>query len=93
MAGYIVFHLYHGRRHHRAFSKEMREAEDAVKRGFATIKQSVARELDALQKARGGAAATSEELMRERQLLKDLVWAERYIEKEVRDIEDTEHDD
>ncbi|MBI2039283.1 MAG: hypothetical protein HYT22_03325 [Candidatus Niyogibacteria bacterium] len=88
---YFAFHLYHGRKHHKAFWKEVKEAEEAVKRGFSALKRDIERELQLIQRSNAGREVSPEERAREEQLLKDLSWAEQYISKEIRDIEYTEH--
>ena len=90
---YIVFHLVHGRRKHKHFLREVKEAEESVRRGFAVLKRDIQAELALVRKARLSKRLSQEEKIKEEQLLKDLAWAEQYIGKEVWDVEETEHSD
>lgn len=87
---YIVFHLIHGRRKHKHFLKEMREAEESVRRGFAVLRRDIQAELALVRKAKLSNELSKEEKIKEEQLLKDLAWAEQYIGKEIWDVEKNE---
>lgn len=84
---YIVFHTYHGRRKRAAFAKEMREAEESIRRGFAILRRDIQAELAVVRKAGLKKEIAVEEKAKEEQLLKDLTFVEQYIGKEVWDIE------
>lgn len=90
IVGLLIFSGYHFRQHrHKAgkLSQEIREAETAVKRGFALLKRDLDDELDAIHRARTGQALSQELKQKEAKILKDLALVERYIGKEVYDIE------
>lgn len=87
---YVVFHIYHGRRKHRLLQKEIREAQESVKRGFAILRHDVQSELEIIRKAKLAKDISAEESIREEQLLKDLQSMEAYIGKEIWDVEKTE---
>ena len=87
---YIIFHAYHGRKKHKLFWKEVREAEEAVRRGFAVLKRDIEAELGVVQRAKLG-PLEFEAKQKEMQLLKDLDYVQKYIGKEVWDIGQTDH--
>lgn len=82
--GFVIWHF----RQHRAKSghleKEIAEAEQAVKRGFAVLRRDIMAELETIKKSK---KLTGEEKTREEKLLRDLQLVEQYIGKEVWDIE------
>ena len=91
--GLIAFTIYHGREAHRKrreFYKEVREAEESVRRGFAVLRRDIQAELAIVKKARLSSLLSAEEKLREEQLLKDLEEVEKYIGKEIWDIEHAE---
>ena len=88
--GHIVVHGYLGRRKHHRFLKEMREAEESVRSGFAVLRRDIQAELDVIHRAKLSKELSVEERQREEQLLKDLAWAEQYIGKEIWDVEEVE---
>jgi len=90
---YIISHLRRARAKHSAWLKEVYEAEQSVKRGFAVLKRDIERELEVIRKVKLSKELSAEEKEREEQLLKDLAWAEQYIGKEIWDVEKAEHED
>lgn len=93
LGAYIAFHSVHARRKHRVFLKEIHEAEESVKRGFAILRRDIEAELALIKKAKLKASLTKEKREKEDQLLKDLTSIERYIGKEIWDIEKAEPED
>lgn len=93
LTGYILFHGYHGRKKHIQFIKEMREAQEAIRRGFAVLRRDIEAELVLVRKAKLTKSLSAEEKIQEEQLRKDLAQVEQYISKEVLDIWETEHTD
>ena len=91
LAGYIIFHAYHGRKKHLHFVKELGEAKESVKRGFAVLKRDIQAEFDLIKKAKLEKPLSAEEKLKEEQLLKDLQEVERYIGKEIWDIQEAEY--
>ena len=91
--GYTLLHARTARRKHKEFQKEIREAEESIRRGFAVLKRDIQAELAIVKRAGLGKELSKEQHVQEEQLLKDLAWAESYIGKEVWDIAETEHDD
>lgn len=89
----IIFHVRHSRKKHKEWLKEVREAEESVRRGFAVLKRDIEAELKVIKNAKLSKELSSEESRREEQLLRDLAWAEQYIGKEIWDIERAEHED
>lgn len=86
---FIISHFKHARARHVAWLKEVHEAEQSVKRGFAVLKRDIERELEIIHKAKLNRKLSEEEKRREEQLLRDLKWAEQYIGKEIWDIEES----
>lgn len=87
--GIIAYHLYHGSKKRKIFMKEVREAEESVRKGFAVLKRDIEKELAVIRKAKLGKELSAQEKEAEGQLLKDLRLVEQYIGKEVWDIERT----
>jgi len=87
LVAFILFHTYHGRRKHIVFMKEVREAEESVRRGFAVLRRDIEAEIAAHKKHTQDRQLSPEEQEKEVQLLKDLEWVERRVSKEVWDIE------
>ena len=83
----IIIHAYRGRKKYKHFLKEVREAEESLRRGFAVLRRDIEAELALIKKIKLTKELSLEEKMKEEQLLKDLEWAERYIGKEIWDIE------
>ena len=90
LLAYIIFHFYSGRKKHKQFWKEVKEAEESVGRGFAVLKRDIQAELAVIKKARLSKALSEEEKSKEELLLKDLQEVESYIGKEIWDIEKTD---
>jgi len=90
LIGYIIFHGYHGRKKHFQFIKEMREAEEAIRRGFAVLRRDIEAELAIVSKAKLKKKLSAEEKIREEQLLRDLAAIEQQIGKEVWDVWEVE---
>ena len=86
LATFIIYHAYHGRKKHKLFWKEVREAEEAVRRGFAVLKRDIEAELSVVRKAKLSPSAREEVKQREMQLLGDLETVRGHIGKEVWDI-------
>jgi hypothetical protein len=91
LASYIIFHAYHLRRKQSVFMKEIKEAEEAIKRGFAVLRRDIQAELAVVKEAKMNKELAAEARQKERQLLEDLEEVERHIGKEVFDIEKAEY--
>ena len=87
LAWYIALHSRQGRKKHALFMKEVREAEESVRRGFAVLRRDIQAELALINKAKLTKQLSEEEDKVSNQLLKDLGEIERYIGKEVWDVE------
>ena len=90
---YMGLHMRRVRRKHKEFQKEIREAEESIRRGFAVLKRDIQAQLALIKKADFGKQLSTEQKKQEEQLLLDLAWAESYIGKEVWDIAETERND
>ena len=67
--------------------KEVREAEEVVRQGFALLRRDIQHELETIQKMKLEKELREEEKEREEQLLGDLTDIERRIGEEIWDIE------
>ncbi|MCH7828251.1 hypothetical protein IH982_00035 [Patescibacteria group bacterium] len=85
--GYIVFHGYYGRKERGRLMKEVLEAEESVRRGFAVLRRDIEAELAFVNKLKLSKTLSDEENAMEERLLKDFKEVERYIGKEIWDIE------
>jgi hypothetical protein len=70
--------------------KEIHEAEESIRRGFAVLRRDVQAELAVVGKIKLTKELSQEEKQRESELLRDLDWVERMIGKEVWDVEQRE---
>lgn len=93
LIAYILFHGYRGRKKHIQFLKEMREVEEAIRRGFDIVRHDIEAELAYERKTRPKKSFTPEEKAKEEQILKDLEEVERHIGKEVLDVWEIERTD
>jgi len=83
---FIVFHFYHGRKKYRKLKKEVREAEESVKRGFAVLRHDIEAELEVVRKINMSAELSAEEKQKEATLLNDLNFVQKRIGKEIWEI-------
>lgn len=65
--------------------------EESVRRGFAILRRDIQAEFDLVKKAKLKGDISEEEKFKEEQLLKDLQEVEKYIGKEIWDIEKSEY--
>jgi uncharacterized membrane protein len=87
---YIIYHAYHQKKKHILLSKEISEAEESIRRGFAVLRRDIEQEINRLKKNQLSREATEEERRHEEALFKDLKDIEERIGKEVWDIEKLE---
>lgn len=85
--GFIGYHLFHHRKKQKILLKEIKEAEDSVRRGFLVLRRDIESELVTVRKLRGSRELEMEEKTREEKLVKDLETVSSFIGKEVWDIE------
>jgi hypothetical protein len=90
MALFILYKFLHGRKKHAILLKEVSEAEESIKRGFAILNRDIMAELEIIRGLKMSKKVAEEERLREEQLLKDLENIEQYLSKEVWDIEKAE---
>ncbi len=88
---YILVHAYHGKKHLAHLTKQIREAEESVRRGFAVLKRDIQAELEVIHKAKLSKELSNQEQQKEEQLLSDLESVEKYIGKEIWDLEHLRH--
>ncbi|MBI4136025.1 MAG: hypothetical protein HY481_00530 [Candidatus Vogelbacteria bacterium] len=78
----IFYHRHHGRKKRAAIEKEITEAEEAVRRGFALLRHDLEKELKLVRRTKTGQA-----VKQEAELLADLESIQKNIGREVWDIE------
>lgn len=84
-----IYHYYQTKGKHGRLMKEIKEAQDAIRKGFSTLQHDITQELAVIHRARLTKALSREEEEKEKQLLKDLREISEYVKKEVSDIEKT----
>lgn len=87
LVGLALWHHMRFRAARKSLAKELREAEESIRRGFAVLRRDIQAELALLKKVKLSQTLSQEEKAKEDQLLKDLSWVEAYVGKEVWDIE------
>lgn len=83
LISYIIFHGVQARKSYLQFRKEVQEAEEAVRRGFAVLRRDIEVELTALQ---AKSVPSKKEAQRKEELISDFSAIERRIGKEILDI-------
>ena len=86
LAGYIIYHYFDGKKKHIQFQKDIREAEESIRRGFAVLKRDIEAELAVVRKANLSEVLSSEEKTKEAQLLLDLNAIQDRLGKEIWEI-------
>ncbi len=87
---YAVVYRYRGRKKHELLIREVHEAEESVRRGFAILRRDITTELALIKKAKLDRELAEEEKQTEEHLLKDLSAVERYIGREIWEVEQAE---
>src|SRR3989344_4308197 len=90
LAALSVFFAYHFRNYYQKNSllrKEMREAEEEVRKGFALLRQDIRAEIDFIGKIKKSRNLSANERFREEKLFNDLNLIENQIMKEIEDME------
>jgi len=86
LGGFVGYNFYHGRKKHKNLLKEVREAEEAIKRGFIVLHRDIEQELSTIHKAKFTRDLSEEEKDKEKKMLKDLELINDLVTKEVHDI-------
>lgn len=84
---FIAYHLYHHGKKKARLMKEVREAEESVRRGFSVLRRDIEAELQIVRRLKMSSDMKGDERSREEKLLKDLDLVNSYIGKEVWQIE------
>lgn len=84
---FIVVRIRSVRRHSVALLKEIREAEESLRRGFAVLRRDIEVELATIHMIKLSRDLAAEEKQKEEQLLKDLAWVQSFTTKEIWDVE------
>ena len=87
LLAYTISHWLKGKKKRLAMLREIKEAEEATKRGFAVLRRDIEAQLSVVHKAKLKSALSKEEKIKEAELKKDLEWAEKHAGKEIFDLE------
>ena len=90
---YIAYHSHNARKKHLLLRKEVQEANESIRRGFAVLKNDIESEIQMMHKAKLTRAFSLEESKREEQLLQDLESIATYTTKEIWEIDQIENTD
>jgi len=90
LAAYVVSHGVKTRKKHKALMKEIKEAEESVRRGFAVLRRDIEAELSIVRKAKLTRELSEEEKLKEKEILKDLDAVQSYVGKEIWEVEQVE---
>ena len=86
LGGFIIYHYYHGRKKHKELQKDIKEAEESIKRGFAVLRRDIEAELAIVNRAKLDAGLSAEERIKEAQLMSDLEAIQGRIGREIWEI-------
>lgn len=84
---FIILHAHIGRRRKKEFMAHVRTAEESIKRGFALLRKDIEAELKVVKKASLSPELSAEERIREQEILDDLQAIEKYVDKEIWEVE------
>jgi hypothetical protein len=70
--------------------KEIKEADESIRRGFAVLRRDIEAELDVVKRAKLTGELSKEEKDKEEQLMRDLESISTYTGKEIWEIEQLE---
>lgn len=87
---YILYHSTQGRKKHLLIEKEISEAQESLRRGFAVLNRDIQAELEILRRAKLSQQLSTEQAQKEAQLIQDLQQIEQFVSKEIWDIEHAE---
>lgn len=87
---FIGYHYYHGRKKHKLFLKQIAQAEESIRRGFALLRRDIEGELAVVKKASLTGPLSLEEKEKENRLVADLESVQKYVGKELWEIEHTD---
>ena len=85
---YIIHHYRQIRRKNKLLSSQVLEIEASIRRGFAVLNRDIEAELAALKRSKG--RMTAQDLQQEETMLKDLEEIEKYLSKEIWELEEIE---
>ncbi len=88
LAALNIYHYYQAKGKYTRLIKEIREAEEAIKQGFATLQHDITQELAVIHQVKLTKSLSREEEEKEKQLLKDLREVTQHVKKEVADIQE-----
>jgi hypothetical protein len=86
LAIFISYHYRQGRAKFKKMQKNVEEAEESVRRGFAVLRRDIEGELEILRKGNMATEMAIEEKHREAELLNDLNFVQKRIGKEIWEI-------
>jgi hypothetical protein len=86
LVAFIMYHYYHGKKKHKALTKDIKEAEESIRRGFAILKRDIEAELAIVRRAGLNDVLSAEERIKEAQLLSDLENIQKHVGREIWEI-------
>jgi hypothetical protein len=87
----ILYQAWRGRKKHKLFWKEVMEAEESIRRGFAVVRRDIEAELALIKRANVSGEVSHEIKEKEIRLLEDLDSIQAHIAKEMWDVEQVEN--
>lgn len=84
---FTAVYIHRGRKKQVLLKKEIKDAEESVKRGFAVLRRDIEAELEIIKKAKLSTDLSKEEKERETELLADLEMVQSQLGKEIWEIE------
>lgn len=87
LAVYLSHSFVKLKKHKRRLTKELREAEESIKRGLAFLKKDIEKELEILRRTGNSRRFSQDKEEAEKKLIEDIARIERHIGKEMEDIE------
>ncbi len=83
---FILFHLFHGRKKHLLLQRNIKDAEESIRRGFAVLKRDIEAELAIIRQVKLSDVLGAEEKRLEDELLSDLEFVQNKIGREIWEI-------
>jgi hypothetical protein len=84
---FIMYHYNSGKRKHKLFLKQVSQAEESIRRGFALLRRDIEGELSVIKKASLAGPLSNEEKEKQARLLADLDSVQKYVGREMWEIE------
>ncbi|MBU6500838.1 MAG: hypothetical protein KGJ89_01820 [Patescibacteria group bacterium] len=92
LLAFIIYHSYHFRIKNRRLSLAIAAAEESIRRGFSVLRRDIEEELSVIRKVKLNKELSTEEKIREEKLTKDFEDVNRYVGKEIWEVDKEEKD-